>query len=613
MTKCSYFKRLTNELADGFHDDVPEFQVIVVKGTNRKEITYHCPFDAKQNSEQCWLHDRNMSGLNKQIYIDDLIKKAITNSLPLVCIGFYLSDVKIDNNKFKKAYFLHCSFSSTVLFVGVSFDEVYFNHAKFTQRLFLPSVEFRGLCDFSNVRFENDINFLSSCKFIGKTKFSGAHFVGSAHFRNVTFAGEVIFAGAVFYYLADFSNTKLRSSSSFYGSQFREAEFSYVKFYGPVTFDYSKFTGFCNYFEAQFNEMSSFSYVTFDKVDFDKAKLLKAQFNRCEFRNEVTFGQTLFPYVHELWFDWFHVTEEELKHILHNMLGFQWLTDNQTKVHNLGLNNMQIVSGDSKQKVILKIGIGSKVSIITPNGKISDTFYVKKSNNNRYLYKLNIIGKEINDIPVRFDYSSFNQKVKFVGKPDEHLNLGLVSFKGVDLGNFEFHNVDFMKTRFRNMIIDEKFLSRNRNYFEVSRIYNQLRKNYETELAFNEASNFFIGEMDVTRRSLLSGNAKQKFSSFGYLAYKILALYGESASLPLLVWTPIVIIIFTLLRYSFNFCSTITTTDECSSVDRWIDSIAAFFQIPRSLGGLDVAERIISAPILGAAFIAVRRKFERKK
>jgi hypothetical protein len=102
----------------------------------------------------------------------------------------------------------------------------------------------------------------------------------------------------------------------------------------------------------------------------------------------------------------------------------------------------------------------------------------------------------------------------------------------------------------------------------------------------------------------------KKFSSLGYLAYKFLALYGESASLPLFIWTPIVIIFFLFMRFLFGYCS---IENECSTTSRLVDSVSAFFQIPRSNGGWDIIERIFSAPILGSAFIAVRRKFERKK
>jgi hypothetical protein len=105
----------------------------------------------------------------------------------------------------------------------------------------------------------------------------------------------------------------------------------------------------------------------------------------------------------------------------------------------------------------------------------------------------------------------------------------------------------------------------------------------------------------------------------------------QSAFLPLVVWTPSIIVLFTLLRIIFGTCSvesegntasvmsesntinSIAYKAKCNLTDFLIDSLAAYFQFPRSEHSLDIVERITSAPILGTAFIAVRRKFERIK
>lgn len=107
-----------------------------------------------------------------------------------------------------------------------------------------------------------------------------------------------------------------------------------------------------------------------------------------------------------------------------------------------------------------------------------------------------------------------------------------VSFKGVDLSQVEFHNVKWLKKKGsfinRTTIVDEETLDEYANYQDVSRIYNQLRKNYESKLLFNEASRFFVGEMEAIRKSLLKeDDIKSKLASIGYFVYKWLALYGE--------------------------------------------------------------------------------------
>ena len=147
-----------------------------------------------------------------------------------------------------------------------------------------------------------------------------------------------------------------------------------------------------------------------------------------------------------------------------------------------------------------------------------------------------------------------------------------------------------------------------------------MRKNYESRLQFSEASDFFIGEMEGRRKQIESyGN---KLKATGYHLYKIIARYGESISLPLLVWTPTIIIIFFILRILFGYvpaadieiqkCETnyYNFTNICNA---GLDSLTSYFQFPRSDNTLDMIERIVSAPILGTVFIALKRRFERNK
>jgi hypothetical protein len=93
-------------------------------------------------------------------------------------------------------------------------------------------------------------------------------------------------------------------------------------------------------------------------------------------------------------------------------------------------------------------------------------------------------------IPIKFDYSTFRKRVRFVGNSNNPLQLKSVFFKGVNLSQVEFHNVEWLKkkSRFinRTTIVDEETVNEYRNYQDVSKIYNQLRKNYESGLLFNK-------------------------------------------------------------------------------------------------------------------------------
>ena len=142
----------------------------------------------------------------------------------------------------------------------------------------------------------------------------------------------------------------------------------------------------------------------------------------------------------------------------------------------------------------------------------------------------------------------------------------------------EFHNVKWIKNGYllinRNLIIDELFGHKNNNYEEISKVYNQLRKNYESQLLFNEASNFFIGELEAIKNSLRYDPAYEKRISYVlHSIYKYLVMYGESIFLPLFLWSFSTIIAFTLLRIALG----INSTDYNLPQDQLIDSIELFF------------------------------------
>lgn len=142
-----------------------------------------------------------------------------------------------------------------------------------------------------------------------------------------------------------------------------------------------------------------------------------------------------------------------------------------------------------------------------------------------------------------------------------------MSFKGVDLSNFDFHNVEWIRKRqlmkHRYILIDELFLKKLGNYEEVSNVYNQLRKNYETKLLFNESSDFFIGEMECIRKSLWKkNNSIYRLSFFPYFLYKIFALYGESIKLPIIWAIAMISLIAGLDYFAYNNYDWITAIKQ---------------------------------------------------
>jgi len=146
------------------------------------------------------------------------------------------------------------------------------------------------------------------------------------------------------------------------------------------------------------------------------------------------------------------------------------------------------------------------------------------------------------------------------------------------------------------------------DYEKAGKIYLQLRKKYESKSQSAYESSFYIGEMESRRKMLWkSSEITDKFISLVYLMAKVTTYYGESASLPLFLWSPLIIIIFGVIRY-------LSSGSNPNFLEEMIDSLAAFFQFPRDSppSDIDVIERVVSLPILGLALrsIAIKKRFE---
>jgi uncharacterized protein YjbI with pentapeptide repeats len=372
---------------------------------------------------------------------------------------------------------------------------------------------------------------------------------------------------------------------------FTHATFQRVLFkdvtFQQVNFLYATFYNQAYFISTTFKQLTDFSFAEFrDKVEFIHIKFPSSK--------EIDISRPLFS-----WDDDPKKIIKVLNEIIPTDCG--WLYNAKPQV-----NKTEIIVSKPPHKLSIRLDLTIESSLpiilkINNEKEVVYWFITKEKKNKLYLYQY---------IPITFRYAIFEKLVRFIGNSDEPLDLSNVSFKGVDLDNVEFHNVKWREDKVlrfikRNIVADELFMDELKNYQEVSRIYNQLRKNYEMHLHFTEASHFFIGEMEAIRRSLWSKGIRGKLASIPYLFYKYIALYGENVLLPLVVWTPIIIILFAVWRILVSSC-----------YDRVIDSIAAYFQVPRNTlqpTAQDIIERILAVPILGSAFIALRRRFERRK
>lgn len=373
-------------------------------------------------------------------------------------------------------------------------------------------------------------------------------------------------------------------------------DFTDVQF--PDVFDFS---------DSKLTEID-FSYSRFSQVSFNEATIKNSSFSHCVMKSADFLGAK--------------ITTTDMNDSSFGKINFDWARIEEVRFHMSTFKKAIFSGGFIKNSQFAAAQFDDLDFIYTESDDISFTQGVIKHGNFQgadfrgeadFSVGFPAYKETQSGIPIKFDYATFRQRTRFIGSTEYPLELSGVSFKGVDLSEVEFHNVKWLRNKYppwREMVIDEVLLEKNKNYEEVSKIYNQLRKNYESKLLFNEASNFFVGELDTIRKGLVNGNFFEKLSSFPYFAYKFIAFYGESFSLPLLLWTPVIILGFFLIRNNLGFCSLET---ECNVFGRFVDSVSAYFLMPRSNSLLDIIERVLSIPFLSTAFIALKRKFERRK
>jgi len=554
-------------------------------------VSYKCTLEPSK--PRCMFHDGSSyksrpDDVRNEFY--KMVDDAIQNNQPLYCIGFNLPDITVNGIKFvKPVYFSNAKFQQQADFSYATFQQADFSGAKFQQQADFSGAKFQQV-DFSRTTFHQQAYFSGST--FQQANFSRAIFqqvdFSRAIFQQANFLGstfqQAYFSSAKFQQ-ANFSFAIFQQQVDFSGATFQQANFSSAIFHQQAYFSGSTFQQ-ANFSFAIFQQQVDFSGATFQQAYFSSATFQQAYFSRTTFHQQANFLGATFHQQANFSSAKFQQANFSSA-IFHQQVDFSGATFHQ-----------QVdFSGSTFQQANFSFAdfIG-EVEFI-------NTTFPNEDRTNKH-------------IPIRFDYSTFRSRVRFIGKSDKPLDLSNVSFKGVDLDKVEFHNVKWREDKVlwfikRNIVADELFMDELKNYQEVSRIYNQLRKNYEMHLHFTEASHFFIGEMEAIRRSLWSKGIGGKLASIPYLLYKYIALYGENVLLPLVLWTPIIIAGFAVWRILVSNCY-----DPQCMIDRVIDSIAAYFQVPRSTlqpTAQDIIERILAIPILGSAFIALRRRFERRK
>jgi uncharacterized protein YjbI with pentapeptide repeats len=220
--------------------------------TKKKEI-FHCKIEHVENKKFCLFHDETYleDPKNKDNVITklkDRIEDSISQNEHLLCIGYYLPDIKI-NREFKQpVYFNYCkfqkaNFSGAIFSAEANFSRATLVEANFSRAIFSAEANFSGSTLVKAYFFE--------AKLV-KATFSGFK-LSKAYFSGATFSDKANFSGATFSDKANFSGAKFSDKAYFFGATLVEANFS-----GAIFSAEAHFTG-------NFQNVTYFNYSTFEK------------------------------------------------------------------------------------------------------------------------------------------------------------------------------------------------------------------------------------------------------------------------------------------------------------------------------------------------------------
>jgi len=455
---------------------------------------------------------------------------------------------------------------------------------------FPAGTRFEKETDFSNAVFEGDVDF-SRCEFLDYVTFEYAKFSGRASFEGAKFERIAVFVESDFLFGARFSNSEFLNIAGFDLAEFShmanfsnakfsgEANFSGAKFLAWAAFDRIKSSGNLSFNGAEFSDVALFIESKFSgDTDFGDTKFLgNALFDKAEFLGDVFFQGTEFS--GDVFFD-------------------------STRFSGFTSFNRSKVTG-----------------VVTFRATVFQT------NDNQILSS-----------PIK-QYTSFegisvdrHGELRFEGG----VCMSRVSLYYTDIRRFSFVDVEWGRLGGRAAIMEHGIFDERKRRSKdemmdlpevtpehVQQIYVMLRRNLERGAGrYPEAGDFFIDEKKMRELILQEGYRWPPAGNFlEWIVLKVygwLALYGESLARPV-VWSMVTVVVFALLKmvssnlqaidFSFNLQMILKLTKLFP--DFLMESVMAFFQM-RSEPGLDILERLISVPILGSLFIALKRKFERR-
>jgi uncharacterized protein YjbI with pentapeptide repeats len=410
-----------------------------------------------------------------------------------------------------------------------------------------------AVIDLTGFVFPRDLD-MSDHSFPKPVVLSRATFSGSARFHRTKFLDRAWFDGATFSVRAGFKQVTFSRDAWFRHTIFKDhAGFHGATFSDHAGFHAASFLGWAGFDGATFSGYVAFDDATFsDDAVFDGATFGKVVFHGTNFRRNLQMGARF---------------------------------DGPAIFENVLFQRDTIESSD-----LATVVAGSSLFPVTSFGGA----FVSEGGEVRFIQQ-----REYN-APLGVE---------------RNFGIDRVSFLNVNLGRFNFQEVEWGTLHGRRAVIEEAMMGRrpfeNVTPEQVRQIYARLRANQEKAFRYAEAGDFFIGEMDMRRRWLRDRGWQAFPERFLLWLFSGLSRYGESISRPTLA---MVIVVFGLagLRLVLGEQSEWRLCQPLSVEESLVRSLASFFQLRSTTLWTDILERLVSIPILGVLFIALRRKLERR-
>jgi len=454
--------------------------------------------------------------------------------------------------------------------------------------------------DFTGFIFPEGVVFLK--KFSKPVNFVGAIFKGDVDFSNVTFEDEALFAGAKFKCEANFLDAAFKNRGLFPQTEFE----------GVAIFSDATFKGRADFLFARFTHTAWFRKATFEAG---------AGFDGTDFVGEADFGHTTFKGAADFLSTLFHGNVKFSVARFHAEFKFEGSTfkgqvDFQSATFNAGAYFIgSIFEADADFR----------------GATFEHTLLIGAERVHRRAFK--------GGTNLGWVQFSKPEKVGF-----HKVDLSSVRFLGTDVRKVHFNDVDWYKEKGkgRNRVFDEVSPDPDTEKFDyplIAQLYRRFRANYEENLRYSEAGDFYIGEMEMTRKA-----ERNIFKQLPLLIYKAISNYGESYYRPLGWLAAFLVVIFPLLFMILGLqpINPVPNSPEAYVMDyKWdISSIQSFLPSRQKLNdygisflytmsvfslvrdkkyttinnwghALFVAESILTPVFMAFFLLALRRRFKR--